>query len=165
MLGRILRHILATRRGVRRAFPDRTLDAVERAVREGEARHAGEVRFAIETELAWPALLAGVSARARALEVFSQLRVWDTEHNNGVLVYVLFADRQVEIVADRGFNDRVTAAEWQAICETMREHFSHGRFEEGAVQGVAAVSRVMEAVYPAGAAGSPDEMPDRPVIL
>ena len=165
MPGRIARHILTTRRALDRAFPASTLAAIERAVHEGESLHAGEVRFAVEMELDWRQLVAGVTARQRALEVFSALRVWDTEANNGVLIYVLFADRDVEIVADRGFNGKVTTADWQGICRSIRDRFAAGEFEGGILGGIEAVSRLMATHVPAPAGGGRNEMPDRPVLL
>lgn len=163
-LPRLLRHFFATRRGMRRAFSESTLAAIERAVHDGEALHGGELRFAIETDLDGRALLAGETPRERALEVFSMLRVWDTEANNGVLVYVLFADRDVEIVADRGFRDRVRDADWRAICDAVRGHFARGEFEAGALAGVAAVHEVIVRHFPARRADR-DELPDRPALL
>lgn len=164
-IARIFRHVLATRRALRRAFPRPTLEKIEQAVHAGEALHDGEVRFAVESELGWPALLAGETARERALEVFSMLRVWDTERNNGVLVYVMFADREVEIVADRGFNGLVPEAEWRGICEAMRACFARGEYERGALDGIAAASALMAQHFPAGSAPRRDELPDRPVML
>jgi uncharacterized membrane protein len=164
-LKRIARHVFATTWSARRAFTDEVLGRIEAAVHAGEGLHDGEVRFAIETELGWPALLAGESARERALEVFAFLRTWDTERNNGVLIYVLFADRDVEIVADRGFNDRVTHEEWQRICDLIRGHFARGEFEAGSLDGIAAVSELMAAHFPAVPGRRRDELPDRPVFL
>jgi uncharacterized membrane protein len=162
---RLLRHVLATRGALRRAFPPPVLDRIEAAVHAGEALHDGEVRFAVEAGLDWRTLLAGDRARERALQLFSALRVWDTERNNGVLIYLLFADREVEIVADRGFNGRVDAQEWRELCDGMRERFSRGDFEAGALEGIAAVSRLMALHFPAGAGPGRDELPDRPVML
>jgi uncharacterized membrane protein len=165
--GRILRHLLATRRAVSRAFPGRALQAIERAVHAGERSHDGEIRFAVEAGLGLQELLAGETPRQRALEVFSMLRVWDTERNNGVLIYVLHADRDVEIVADRGLTGPVGEDEWGRICEAVRARFARGEFEAGALEGIAAVSRLMAVHFPAGtgAGVDRDEMPDRPVML
>src|SRR5687767_441551 len=104
---------------VRRAFPAHDLQAIEKAIAKSEKRHGGEIRFAVEAALDVPALLRGQSAHGRALEVFSELRVWDTEANNGVLIYLLLADRDVEIVADRGVNRRVGPQGWEAACREM----------------------------------------------
>ncbi len=164
-LTRIARHILATTWSARRAFKDEVLQRIETAVHAGEGLHDGEVRFAIETELGWPALLAGETARERALEVFAFLRTWDTELNNGVLIYVLFADHDVEIVADRGFNGRVTHEQWQRICDLIRGHFARGEFEAGSLAGIAAVSELMATHFPAVPGRRRDELPDRPVFL
>ena len=100
---------------VGRAFPPSAMAAIEEAIAKSEREHSGELRFAVEPALDTSALLAGQSGRERALEVFSQLRVWDTEENNGVLIYLLLADRDIEIVADRGVNARVPQAEWEKI--------------------------------------------------
>ncbi|MDE2311183.1 MAG: TPM domain-containing protein, partial [Betaproteobacteria bacterium] len=115
-LKRIMRHLSSGRAAVRSAFPPRTLDAIERAIRETEAKHNGQIRFAVEAALELAPLLAGQTAQQRALEVFSKLRVWDTEHNNGVLIYLLLADRDVEIVADRGIHTRLGQETWETIC-------------------------------------------------
>lgn len=164
-LKRLLRHLGATPWALRRAFPAGTLAAIEEAVRAAEARHAGEIRFAVEGALPLPRLWRGAGPRERAVEIFSELRVWDTEHNNGVLIYVLLADRSVEIVADRGVGDaRVPAAEWQAACRQMETAFRAGHFREGAVAGVAAVAEVL-ARHPPARPDAGNELPDRPVLL
>jgi uncharacterized membrane protein len=148
-------------------FPRAVLDAIEQAVARAERTHAGEIRFVIETALPPLQVLAEVSARARALEVFSALRVWDTEYNNGVLIYVQLADRRVEIVADRGIAARVAAAEWQAICRLMEEHFRAGRFQQGAESGVDAVGALLARHFPAATNRKfvGNELPDRPTLL
>lgn len=163
-LQRLARHLLETQAGTRRRFNSEVLDAVEAAVRAAEARHHGELRFVVETDLQAGAILAGRTARERALEVFSALRVWDTAANNGVLIYVLSADRAVEIVADRGFNDLVTAQEWAAVCRIMEGHFRDGHWREGALAGVAAAATLLARHFP-GSARDGNELPDRPVLL
>lgn len=163
-LRRCLRHIVQTRAGLHRRFDAATLAAIERAVHAGETGHDGEVRFAVEGELDLGPLLAGQTPRQRALEVFASLGVWDTERNNGVLVYLLLADRTVEIVADRGFNGRVAEAEWQAVCRAMEADFRAGAFEAGACRGLAAVHALIARHFPARPGGR-DELPDRPVLL
>ena len=122
-IGRIGKHLIEHHWRVRRLFPQRVLDAIEQAIKAGETTHAGQVRFVVEGALDGRPLLRGQSARERALDVFSQLRIWDTAHNNGVLIYLLLADRQVEIVADRGIDAKVGAAGWQKICAGMEADF------------------------------------------
>ncbi|NKF22246.1 TPM domain-containing protein [Solimonas marina] len=164
-LSRMFRHLLTTPWQVRRAFGVTALDAIQDAVRACEARHPGEIRFAVEGALPLPALWAGLTPRARAVKVFSDLGVWDTEHNNGVLIYVLFADRGVEIVADRGVGDaRVPPSEWQACCRLMEAQFREGRFAEGAIAGIEAVAGVL-ARYPPARPDVGNELPDAPVML
>jgi uncharacterized membrane protein len=137
---------------------------IETAIRDAERAHAGQIRFAVESALPTSALWRRQSARARALEVFSALRVWDTEHNNGVLIYLLLADRDVEIVADRGIHSKVGAAEWERICRAMEQDFRAGRFEQGVVNGVLAVGTHLTRYFP-GDDKDRNELPDKPVIL
>ncbi len=160
---RFWRHVLMNPLKAGRAFPPAVLDAIQRNIAEHERRHRGEVAFVVESELSTAQLWAGVSSRDRAREAFAAQGVWNTEENNGVLVYVLLADRRVEIVADRGFA-AISADEWRAICDRMDAHLHEGRFEEGAVAGVAAVSEILERHFPATGAGS-NELPDRPVMM
>jgi len=163
-LRRFWRHIAMTPWQAARAFPEKSLDAIGRRVGEHEKRHRGEVRFVVEAELTTAQLWAGLTSRARAVEVFSGLRVWDTEENTGVLVHVLLADHKVEIVADRGVSAKVGNEEWQAICRTMQDAFRAGRFEEGALAGVTAISELLERHFPAREANA-NELPDRPLML
>jgi uncharacterized membrane protein len=161
---RTLRHLFATHWGTRRRFTPEVLKQIEDATIEIEAAHAGEIRFAIETALDLPELWADIGARARALQVFSQLGVWDTEGNNGVLIYVLRADRRVEIVADRGIASRVSAAEWAEVARAMEDAFRAGRFGPGCVAGIQAVGRLLAKHFP-NAGGDRDEQPNQPVLL
>jgi uncharacterized membrane protein len=162
-LGRIARHLLILPGAVSRAFPPSAMAAIEDAVAKSEREHSGEVRFAVEPGLDTSALLAGESARERALEVFSLLRLWDTDERNGVLIYLLLADRDIEIVADRGLNI-VQPAEWEAICKTMEQALRRGQFQTALVDGVQAVSRMVARHFPRRA-GDRNELPDRPVAL
>lgn len=162
---RWFRHFGGGARSVRRCFPQKTLEAIAAAVHESEQLHGGEIRFAVEGALHLPDVLHGLTPRERALEVFARLHVWDTEHNNGVLIYVLLADRTVEIVADRGVaGGRVPQSEWDLVCQTMQDQFRAGRFEEGATRGVAGVADVL-AKYPAGPIQIRNELPDFPVVI
>ncbi|MDR3419491.1 MAG: TPM domain-containing protein [Nevskia sp.] len=162
---RLWRHLFVTHGSVRRCFPQASLDRIEREIAACEERHAGEIRFAVEAALHPAQLWHGLSARQRAIEVFSLLRVWDTEHNNGVLIYLLLADRSVEIVADRGVaGGRVAEGEWEAACALMRKYFAEGEFEDGVVAGIEAVADVL-ARYPPGAPRGANELPNTPVIL
>ncbi len=164
MRHRIWRHFLTTRFALRRAFPPRTLAAIERAVGESEKRHSGEIRFAIETALDVPALLRGVTARDRAIAAFAQLGTWDTAANNGVLIYLLLAERDIEIVADRGFTGRVSQEEWQAVCDSVREAFAGGKFEAGSLEVIRRVGELIAPHFPS-LPGDVDELPDRPALL
>lgn len=163
-LKRVMRHLSSGNASVRRAFPHRTLDAIERAIRETEMQCDAQVRFSVEASLELAPLLAGQSARERAVDVFSQLRIWDTEHNNGVLVYLLLADHDVEIVADRGVHARVGRDSWEVICREMETAFRDRKFEEGVVTGIRSVGRLLAQHYPRTGEKT-NELPDRPVLL
>jgi uncharacterized membrane protein len=137
---------------------------IERAIVAQERRHDGELRFAVEAALPVIDYLRGVSARERAIEVFGRLRVWDTEQNCGVLIYLLLADKRVEIVADRGIHRKVGSAAWEAICGAMQREFAAGRFEQGAIVGVQAISDLLATHYPPRG-DNPDELPNPPVVV
>jgi uncharacterized membrane protein len=163
-LKRLLRHIILDRWTVNSHFPPRTMDAIEAAIGAEEARHNGELRFAVEAALPLLDLVTGTSAHSRAIDLFSRLHVWDTEQSAGVLVYVLLADKRVEIVADRGIHERVGQTAWEAICGAMQREFALGRFEEGAIAGVRAISDLIATHFPPRPE-NPNELPNRPVVL
>ena len=161
---RIARHLLVTDGQVKKAFPPGTLSKIEHAIKASETRHVGEIRFAIEGGLDGTPLFKGQSARERAIELFSQLRVWDTRHNTGVLIYLLLADRAVEIVADRGIHAKVDSQEWSKVCRQMEAAFRQSNFEAGVVSGVQAVTRHLEQHFPSDIDNA-NELPDKPVVL
>ena len=160
---RLVRHLLMTPWQVRRAFSRGTLDTIKEEIAASERLHAGQIRFAVEGALPIAKLLNQQSTRGRALEVFSLLRVWDTEHNNGVLIYVLLAVRVVEIIADRGIHSRVNEREWISICEAMEARFQIGNFEAGAVEGIRSTTQLLAGHFPP-TSGRRNELPDRPVV-
>jgi uncharacterized membrane protein len=163
-LKRIFRHLIVPQWSVGLAFPRRVLASLEKAIAASEKRHDAELRFAVEAGLALPALLRGQTARSRAIEVFSQLRVWDTEHNSGVLIYVQLVDRKVEILADRGINALVPQAEWDAICRRLEQHYRKGAFEQGTLAAIEEITVRLARHFPRRET-NPDELPNRPVIL
>ena len=161
---RWLKHMFMPPWAWRRAFPQATLDAIEAAIGAGEPAHGGEIRFAIENSL--PGVLAwrGISGRERAIEMFSNLRVWDTEHNSGVLIYLLLADHDIEIVADRGIAAQVEQPAWEAVAQAMEAAFHQGDFERGALTGIEQVSGLLAAHVPPQDR-NPNELATRPVII
>ncbi|RUL73972.1 TPM domain-containing protein [Dyella choica] len=148
-----------------RRFPAELLDDMTAAIADGERVHLGEVRFAIESRLPLPVVWAGLDASTRARQVFGQLAVWDTEHNCGVLIYVLMSEHRIEIVADRGIARRVPQEEWGAICAGMRENFAAGQWRAGALHGITQVHALLAKHFPSHGRARPDELPDRPVLL
>ena len=162
---RLLANVLGGWFHLRRCFPASLLDEMAQVITTGESRHRGEVRFAIEARLSPLAVLDGLDAHTRATQVFAQLRVWDTEHNSGVLFYVLMAEHRIEIVADRGIAGRVAQVEWDAICARMRAHFAAGRWREGSLEGIDAAHALLARHFPSDGRDNPDELPGRPVVL
>ncbi len=163
-LKRFWRHIRMSPLLAARAFSPATLDAIQHEVAAQEKRHRGEVCMVVEAELTSAQLWVDLAPRERARELFAQRGVWNTEENNGVLVYLLLADRSVEIVADRGIDRRVAKEEWHAICRMMERHFAAGSYQQGAIEGVRAISELLSLHFPASGKGR-NELPDRPVIL
>jgi uncharacterized membrane protein len=163
-IGRIARHLVQHHWRAKRVFPQGVRDRIEQAIRQGEATHSGQIRFVVEGALDGRPLFSNQYARERALDVFSHLRIWDTAHNNGVLIYLLLADRDVEIIADRGIDAKVGAAGWETICRAMEAEFRSGRFEPGVIAGIAAVSRELAKHFPPGGP-HPNELPDAPVVM
>jgi uncharacterized membrane protein len=161
-LSRLFRHLVSTGWSLRGAFTSAALDAIEQAVAAAERTHGGEIRVAIENSLSPAELAGGVTPRERALQAFGQLGFWDTEANNGVLIYVLWADRDVEIVADRGYNGRVSAQEWADACQRMEQVFANGDARQALVLGIGAVGALIARHYPPV---DRDGLPNRPVLI
>nr|WP_298720201.1 TPM domain-containing protein [uncultured Steroidobacter sp.] len=159
---RLTRHLFMPRRQLRRAFDEAALNAIEQAITDTERSHGGEIRVALEASLDPAELFRELSPRQRALQAFSHLGVWDTELNNGVLIYVLWADRDVEIVADRGFNGRVTAQEWSDVCHRMEQLFGQGSPAAALIAGIQAAGGLISRHFPAA---DRNELPDRPTVL
>jgi hypothetical protein len=162
---RWIRHLFLDQLALARAFPRASLEAIGRAVARQEQRHRGELRVAIEGGLPLAALLAGRGTRRRAIDHYGRLRVWNTADKAGVLIYVLLADRRVEIVADRGIHERVGDTAWETICGVMQQEFAAGRYEAGVLAGLAAVSDLLAQHFPARPGDNPNELPDAPVVV
>ena len=161
---RITRHLLQHHWRAKRVFPQNVLDRIEQAIRQSEATHSGQVRFVVEGALDGAPLFRNQPARGRALDLFAHLRIWDTAHNNGVLIYLLLADRDVEIIADRGIDAKVGAEGWERICRAMEAEFRSGEFERGVINGIVAASRELAKHFPPGGP-HPNELPDAPVVM
>ncbi len=162
---RIMRHLTTGQLAVRRILSAASLTAIESAIQRSEMTHDGEICFAVEAALNTVSLLRGQTARERAIELFSQIRVWDTEYNNGVLIYLLLADRDVEIIADRGIDAKVANGEWENICHTMESAFRQQQFEAGIINGIDAVSYYLRRHFPPDLKQGGNELPDEPVVF
>ncbi len=161
---RFLRHVLAPGWWTARRFPVAARAAVGRAIAASETRHRGELRFVVEGGLPTAHLVAGRDARARAVELFARLGVWDTAGNSGVLIYVQLIDRRVEIVADRGIDARVGQDFWDGVCRQLEADFRDGRFEDGALKAIATITDALARHFPPEG-DNPNELPDHPVML
>lgn len=163
-MARWFSHLFFPRWRMRRSFNAAVCSEIESEIRAAEARQGGEICFAVEGALPWPLLSGGVQARQRALQVFAALGVWDTEHNNGVLIHVLYAERSVEFVADRGIASHIEAAAWEPLCRSVEEHYRAGRFAEGSVAAVRGVAALLARHFPARGPGR-NELPNQPFLL
>jgi len=162
---RLMRHRRYDADDARRLLGAGALERLRARVAASEVRHSGEIRLCIEGGLPWSYLKRGASARVRAVAMFGKLRVWDTEHNNGVLIYLLLAEHAIEIVADRGLNRHVDAAEWDRIAGTMRDAFKAGQFEAGLNQAIDAVDALLTQHFALTSdAPNPNELPDAPEL-
>ena len=162
---RIFKHIWNDESDVRRALPVELLDRLAKRVAASEQRHSGEIRICVEAGLPWSYLRRNAAPRERAVTLFGKLRVWDTEHNNGVLIYLLLADHAIELVADRGLNQHVQPAQWQDMVSRLGTAFTEGRFEDGLTQALEEVSAVLVAHFPnTPGAVRRNEQPDAPVV-
>lgn len=162
---RFWRHLAADVRGTRRAFGPEALTRIEAAIAAGERTHRGQVRFAVEAALPPARVWRKVAPRERALEVFGLSRAWDTEENCGVLVYLLLADRDVEIVADRGIHARVGDAAWETVCRKMEAALREGRYADAVEVGIADVNALLARHFPRGGTAGRNELPDKPIVL
>lgn len=171
---RFVKHLLSNPWQVKRHFSTQALQNIEAAIRAGETKHTGEIRFVVEAGLHPYEVLSKKTPRQRGIELFSHLNIWDTEQNNGVLIYLLLADRDVEIVADRGIDKQIGYDQWNLICHQMEILFRRGEFEQGVMQGLNAVSAALEKHFPVEnikhnrkrtIQRKKNELPDKPLIL
>lgn len=149
---------------IKQHFPSASLRKIETAITASETTHAGQIRFVVETGLPPLQIIRGKTPKQRALELFSLLNIWDTEHNNGVLIYLLLADRDVEIVADRGVHQHVGNQGWEEICTMMEKHFRAGAFEAGVLQGIQQITQHLSQHFPP-TSQQQNELSDRPLVL
>ena len=163
-LKRLLIHTFMPPWRWRLAFPAKLLNEIEIAVKQSERQHRGELRFAVENALAPGWVWRGMSARQRATDVFSNLRLWDTEENSGVLIYVLLAEREVDIVADRGIARCVPQVEWDTVAQAMQKAFRTGDFRQGSLEGIERITVLLATHFPAGEV-NPNELSNKPVIV
>jgi uncharacterized membrane protein len=163
--GRVLKHLLTPHWFSRRALSSGDRKKIQEAIKDSEKHHLGEIAFALEGGLPLHFLLRKKPARARAEDLFAHLRIWDTEHNNGVLLYVQRVDRRIEIVADRGIAARVAQGEWDAMCREMEGAFREGRFAEGALRAIERCTGLLAGHFPSAGERRRNELPDRPIVL
>ena len=161
---RIVKHLIMSERQVKSCFPADVLDFIEQEIKASETFHSGEIRFVVESALEGAPLFKDQSARARAIDVFSQLRIWDTEQNNGVLIYMLFADRDVEIIADRGIHAKVGSETWDKICHLMEGEFKQGNFKEGVTLGITSITQHLLTYFPIMPIDK-NELSNKPVLI
>jgi len=149
LLERLIRHAFSTHRTTRRAYPAPMLARLHQAITQGEAHHSGEVHLIVEGSMPLRQILHNSSSRQRALDLFGTFRIWDTEFNNGVLLYINLADRKVELIADRAASRSVPQERWQAICSGLREALRRAQYEAGTMEAIRLIQSELHAVFPA----------------
>ena len=161
---RFFKHFFSHPWQVNRHFSAQALKKIEQAISDSEKTHAGEIRFIVEAGLHPLEILRKKTPKKRALELFGNLNIWDTEQNNSVLIYLLLVDKDVEIVADRGINKHVGHVGWEKICQNMESLFRKGEFEAGVLQGIKEISAELAQHYPLTGV-SKNEISNKPLIL
>jgi hypothetical protein len=164
-LSRLVRHLWTGPIHIARAFPAEAYLRIEQAIDEGEQRHRAELRFAVESSLDAGAVWSRTSPRERAVQVFAEFGIWDTEEDNGVLLYLLWADHAVEVVADRGVARRVDPSVWIRACDVVHDTFVEGRHVEGVLEAIAIINDALAAAYPADGQANDNQLPNRPLVL
>ena len=173
-IGRFSKHLVSHRWQVGRYFSDAALQRIENAIAASEKEHEGEISFVVEAGLHPYEIVFKKSPRNRAIELFGRFHIWDTEHNNGVLIYLLLADRDVEIVADRGIHQHVGHDGWEAICHEMEVMFRRGEFEAGVLHGIARIGALLDKHFPISSVKNSknkttkkkrNEISNKPIIL
>lgn len=163
-INRLIKHLWSHGRKVGKFFSKADLAAITKAIGNSETKHSGQICFAVEGALEVPALLKGLSPRDRAIEVFTNLKVWDTEQNNGVLIYVLLADHAVEIVSDRGIHSKADLSAWDVICRDIESKFARHQYKDGVLSGIEMVSQLLQSQFPK-TTPSDNEIANDPVLL
>lgn len=161
---RFFKHLFTTKGSARRLFPKEDLDQITQAIEDSEKQHRAEVVFVIEASLDPIEVIQGKTGKHRCIEVFSDHRVWDTEENNGVLIYLLLADHDIEIVADRGVYRVAGESYWTELCGQIETSFRNGKFTEGVIEGIRTLTKLLVEHYPKDGI-DPDELKNRPSII
>lgn len=161
---RLFKHLFFPDWKLMKIFPTTSRKSIEDAIAKSEQQHSGELRFVVEASLDIKSLLHNKTARARALEVFSELKIWDTENNNGILIYLLLAEKSVEIIADRGIAKKVTTSEWGTICHAMEVSFAKNEYLSGALTAIKSISQLLHKHFPE-IDKEKNELPDNLVFL
>lgn len=162
---RAIRHLTTTRFTGKKAFPCATLAEIQKTIAAGEKTHRAEIRLIVEHSLELSAVLAGVSSRQRAHELFSHYRIWDTEENSGILIYIELADHQVEIVADRGISKLIPNHHWHAVCKTMTQGFAKGEYHDSTIAGLQQLNALLHEYFPEGEIPQENQLSNKPIRL
>lgn len=160
---RLFQHLLHTPLHTRRAFPPPARERLRDAIATSERQHRGEIRLVVEGDWPLSAVLTGRTCRERALDVFGLTRVWDTEENTGILIYVLLCEHRVELLADRGIHQQVSPEEWQAACRQLEQDFAKGDFEAGCQRAITDLTTLLARHFPVQGR-NPNELPDAPIV-
>lgn len=165
MSKRFYKHLFTTRAAGRKAFPADALQAIQSVIAEGEKLHRAEIRFAVEAALPLQSVLESHTSRRRANELFARYRIWDTEENSGVLIYVNLADHKVEIITDRNVERALKADDWQAVCKTMTQGFAQGNYRDSTLAALHQLNGLLQEHFPANGSSASNELSNKPLVL
>jgi uncharacterized membrane protein len=165
ILKRAWRHLTTTKAEGKRLFPPETLTTIQSVIAAGEAMHRAEVRVIVEPALTLNEVLSGMTSRQRASELFTLYRIWDTDENCGVLIYINLADHQVEIIADRGLGNRISPEDWQYVCATMTNGFAQGEYHDSVIAGLRQLNELLKRRFPDTSATQFDQLSNLPILL
>lgn len=165
---RIIRHTLTPGWVTRRIFDYNAMEQIETAIAEAELGHSGEICFAIESGLSTREVWVGKTPRQRAMEVFCALHVWDTELNNGVLLYLEMADKDVEVIADRRAAKRISNKDWKAVCDVVENAAKNDKHVDGVIKAINQIGQLLRQQFPitdSQQSTDKNELSNKPTIL
>ncbi len=129
-------------------------EMIVHAIRDAEKQTSGEVRIFVESKCSF------IDPLDRAKEIFTQLKMENTEHRNGVLFYVALKDRQLAIYGDTGIHQKTGDDYWKAAVDNMLSHFNKENYAEGIASCVSMIGKALQQHFPYNKDVDKNELPD-----